>query len=130
MSRLADKVKQGLKDAVGSSGNLVLEGNFGAGAIPIDGYYLFYQGDEQQLFQNKGNIRYLVEDGNNFEIGTGLYQRYTYEARISNRTPEQSLSSGTASTSGIALNAGAIVSIIPARQNFSFQTAMALIYGL
>jgi hypothetical protein len=127
MSFLLDRCRQGLKDSVGSSGNMILAGAYGAGAIPIDGYYKFYQ--TSTLIGANDTIRYLVEDGDNFEIGTGFYQRYTYATSIINRTPEQSLLNGTAATSGIALNAGAIVSIIPARQDFSFQTAMAFLYG-
>ena len=79
-------------------------------------------------FSDGDTVRYVIENGNNFEIGTGVY---TASGTTLTRNAEQTLVSGTAgTTSEITLSGTSTVFITAATRNFSYQTAMTLIYGV
>lgn len=91
---------------------------------PVDGFYSFAEGG----ISNGDTVRYVIENGNNFEIGTGVYTI----THIS-RSPEETLVNGTAditSPSAITLAGDSTVFITASSKNFSYQTAISLIYGM
>ena len=113
MSKLANRIK--VATSTTGTGTLTL-------GSPEDGFYDFAEGG----ISDGETVRYVIENGNNFEIGTGVY---TASGTTLTRNPEQTLVSGTAGTSAITLAGTSSVFVTAAAKNFSYQTAMTLIYG-
>jgi hypothetical protein len=83
--------------------------------------------DGYQSFANSGVsdgdvVRYVIEDGNDWEIGTGTY---TSSGTTLSRTVEESSNSGSA----INLTGNAVVFIGASSRDFSRMMALSLIYG-
>ena len=115
MSTLGDRIK--VSTSTTGTGTIAL-------GSPEDGFYDFSEGG----ISDGDTVRYVIENGNNFEIGTGVY---TASGTTLTRNAEQTLVSGTAgTTSEITLSGTSTVFITAATRNFSYQTAMTLIYGV
>ncbi len=83
--------------------------------------------DGYQTFANSGVsdgdvVRYVIEDGNDWEIGTGTY---TSSGTTLSRTVEESSNSGSA----INLTGNAVVFIGASSRDFSRMMAFSLIFG-
>ena len=115
MSTLGDRIK--VSTSTTGTGTITL-------GSPEDGFYDFSEGG----ISDGDTVRSVIENGNNFEIGTGVY---TASGTTLTRNAEQTLVSGTAgTTSEITLSGTSTVFITAATRNFSYQTAMTLIYGV
>jgi len=117
MSKLANRVK--VSTSTTGTGTITL-------GSPEDGFYDFAEGG----ILDGQTVRYVIENGNNFEIGTGVF---TASGTTLSRTPEETLVSGTAditSPSAITLAGNSTVFITASSKNFSYQTAISLIYGM
>jgi hypothetical protein len=118
MSKLANRVK--VTTSTIGSGSPITLGN------PEDGFFDFTEAG----ISDGDTVRYVIEDGNNFEIGTGVF---TASGTTLTRNPEETLVSGTAditSPSAITLSGASTVFVTASPRNFSYQTAMTLIYGV
>lgn len=101
-------------------------GNCALGS-PVDGFYSFTEGG----ISDADRFRYVIENGNNFEIGTGVYLAGNPAYLL--RTAEETLVNGTAdrsSPSEISLVGDSTVFVTASSQTFAFQTAISLIYGM
>jgi hypothetical protein len=118
MSFLANRVKT-ISTSTGTGGF-----SFGT---PADGFY----SPQEAGIPGSTIVRYVIEDGNDFEIGTGLLS--SGQTHISNRTPEETLVSGTAdrtSPTAITLSGNQTIMVVGSAKNFSHQTALSFIYGV
>ena len=118
MSRLVDRVKVSTS-TTGNTTPITL-------GSPEEGFFDFAEAG----ISNGDTVRYVIENGDNFEIGTGVYLS---SGTTLSRNPEQTLVGGNAdisSPSRITLAGTSTVFITAAAKNFSYQTAMTLIYGV
>ena len=70
----------------------------------------------------------LLKNSNDFEIGIGKFTKLG--TTLSRDTVEQSLISGSAGTTKINASTNSVVFVTATLRNFSYQTAMTLIYGV
>ena len=104
MSKLGNRIKVGVSAIPsGAQGTLTL-------GSPEDGFFDF------------------AEEGNDFEIGIGKFT--ASGTTLSRDTVEQSLISGSAGTTKINASTNSVVFVTATSRNFSYQTAMTLIYGV
>ena len=77
---------------------------------------------------NGDTVRYVIENGNNFEIGTGIY---TSSGTTLSRIASQTLVSETpGTTTAITLSGSSTVFVTAISNDFRLRTALTLIYGL
>jgi hypothetical protein len=72
-------------------------------------------------------VRYLIEQGTDFEIGLGVY---TASGTTLSRGVQQSKIGGTVGTTPLTLDGSAIVMITATNNDFALQTALTMIYGM
>ena len=89
---------------------------------PVDGFYDFAEGG----ITDGDKVRYVIENGDNFEIGVGVY---TASGTTLTRGATESLSGGTPGLGVITLSGDSVVFVTAANVDFFFQTALNLIYG-
>lgn len=118
MSKLGNRIKVGVSAIPsGAQGTLTL-------GSPEDGFFDFAEGG----IADQDTVRYVIEEGNDFEIGIGKFT--ASGTTLSRDTVEQSLISGSAGTTKINASTSSVVFVTATSRNFSYQTAMTLIYGV
>ena len=118
MSKLGDRIKVGVSAIPGGAQGTLTLGN------PEDGFFDFTEGG----ILDQNTVRYVIEEGNDFEIGIGKFT--ASGTTLSRDTVEQSLISGSAGTTKINASTNSVVFVTATSRNFSYQTAMTLIYGV
>lgn len=72
-------------------------------------------------------VRYLIEQGTDFEIGVGTY---TASGTTLTRGVQQSKIGSSVGTTPLTLDGSAIVMITATNNDFALQTALTMIYGM